>query len=222
MTGTTILVILIVAAVVGVSFYFTAQRRRDLASWAAHAGFAFSAAADRTYGNAYPDFQCLHRGHSRYAYNIARGTWHGRPLEAFDFRYVTGHGKDRTVHTFSAIIVTSQVPLKPLRIRPESAFDKVTEFFGADDIDFESDEFSRRFFVKSPDKKWAYDVLHQRTMQFLLDSPKFHVEFDTRSVICWRNRRFNLETRESAIGVVEGILDRLPGYVVHEQQKGVT
>jgi hypothetical protein len=221
-TGTTILIVLIVVAFVAVSVYFRAKRKREVADWAAGAGLTFSAGADRAYGSVHPDFECLHRGHSRYAYNMARGTWNGRPLEAFDYRYVTGHGKNRSVHDFSAVILGSRVPLKPLRIRSENAFDKVTEFFGADDIDFESDEFSRRFFVKSPDKKWAYDVLHQRTMEFLLDRPQFSIEFDTRDVICWRNRRFSRETRESAIGVVEGILDRLPEYLVREQQKGDT
>lgn len=98
----------------------------------------------------------------------------------------------------------------------------MTEFFGVDDIDFESAQFSREFRVKSPDKKWAYDVLHQRTMEFLLSNPRFSIEFDTEHVICWRNRRFNLQTRESAIGVAEGILDRLPEYLIRERRKGDT
>jgi hypothetical protein len=162
----------------------------------------------------------LHQGHSRCAYNIATGQWNSRPLESFDYRYVTGQGKDRTTHTFSAIILGSSLPLKPLHIRSENVLDKLTEFFGADDIDFESDQFSREFHVKSSDKKWAYDVLHQRTIEFLLGQPKFSIEFGTHHVICWRNRRFDLRMREDAIGVVEGILDRLPEYVIREQRRG--
>ena len=119
------------------------------------------------------------------------------------------------------MIIRSQIALKPLYIRSENAFDKLTEFFGADDIDFESDQFSREFHVKSPDKKWAYAVLHQRTMEFLLSQPKYSIEFDTESVICWRNRKFTQSVRESAIHIIEGILDRLPEYVIREQQKGV-
>ena len=42
------------------------------------------------------------------------------------------------------------------------------EFFGHDDIDFESAEFSRNFYVKSSDRKWAFDILHARAMEFLL------------------------------------------------------
>jgi hypothetical protein len=208
---------LVIASLIAVALWFSAKRKKALAAWAAEAGLTFSSGSDHAYDNRYPHFGCLHRGHSRCAYNIATGQWNGRTLESFDYRYVTGQGKDRSTHTFSAIILGSGLPLKPLRIRSENVLDKLTEFFGADDIDFESDQFSREFHVKSPDKKWAYDVLHQRTMEFLLSQPRFSIEFDTGSAICWRNRRFDLRTRESAISVVEGILDRLPEYVIREQ-----
>ena len=47
-----------------------------------------------------------------------------------------------------------------------------------DDIDFESDEFSRKFYVQSSDRKFAYDVLHPRMMEFLLQTtpPMIDVE----------------------------------------------
>lgn len=217
------LIIIAVAAVaIGFAAWFSAQRKKELAEWAARAGLSFSPRPDRGMDARYPQFDCLRRGHSRSAYNVATGEWNGRFLETFDYRYVTGHGKNRSVHTFSATILQSALPLKPLQIRPENAFDKLTEFFGADDIDFESDQFSREFHVKSPDKKWAFDVLHQRTIEFLLSKPQFSIEFDQAHVICWRNNRFNLEIRESAISVVEGILDRLPEYLTREQKKGVS
>lgn len=218
----TLLGILVIGALAVVGLRFSAQRRKELASWASSVGLTFSPGHDRSYENRYPEFGCLRRGHSRYAYNIASGSWKDRWLEVFDYRYVTGHGKNRSTHTFSAIIIRTDLPLKPLHIRAENAFDKLTEFFGADDIDFESHQFSREFHVKSPDKKWAFDVLHQRTMEFLLAQPKYTIEFDTRSIICWRNRRFSSQMREGAINVVEGILDRLPEYVIREQTKGVT
>ncbi len=222
MSGTAILAFLAVVAVIIVSLWFGAKRKKELAAWATQAGLSFNPAPDRSYDNRYPSFGCLRQGHSRYAYNIASGPWNERWLEAFDYRYVTGQGKNRSVHTFSAIIIRTNLPLKPLTIRSENAFDKLTEFFGAGDIDFESSQFSREYHVKSADKKWAYDVLHQRTIEFLLSQPKYAIQFDTQSVICWRNRRFDSPMREGAIRVVEGILDRLPEYLIQEQKKGVT
>ncbi len=215
-----VLIIAVGAAVIAVAVWFGAKRRKELVAWASGKGLAFRPGRDRGFDERYRAFGCLCRGYSRCAFNIAEGDWNERRVTAFDYRYVTGSGKNRQTHHFSAIILRSNVPLKPLRIRSENVFDRVTEFFGLDDIDFESAEFSREFHVKAADKRWAYDVLHQRTMEFLLSMPRFSIEFDDRHVIAWRNRRFNVETFESAIAVVEGVLDRLPEYVVHQQEGG--
>ena len=71
------------------------------------------------------------------------------------------------VQLFSlSICRTAQLP--DLFIRREGIFDSVKRAFGFDDIDFESAEFSKRFFVKSSDKRFAYDVIHPKMMEFLL------------------------------------------------------
>jgi hypothetical protein len=115
------------------------------------------------------------------------------------------------------VLINSGLPLKSLVIRPEHFFDKVTEFFGYDDIDFELNEFSRKFYVKSPDKKWAFDVIHQATMEFLLDSPKFHLELQGPYVMAYhKSSTFDIEEFSAAIAVIEGVLDRLPEYLLRE------
>jgi hypothetical protein len=165
----------------------------------------------------FPDFKCLHRGRSRHAHNIITGQLAGREITAFDYRYTTGSGKNKRTHSFSAIIVTAPFPLKPLFIRREGFFDKVTEFFGADDIDFESAEFSRKFFVKSTDKKWAYDVIHQRMMEYLLTAPKFAIQFAGNSIIAWHQSTFTPDDFQSAFDLIEGMIQRLPEYLVKQQ-----
>jgi hypothetical protein len=177
----------------------------------------------------YPEFSCLQEGHSRYGYNVMRGTWSepgdaplpgGRtelPVCAFDYRYVTGSGKNQQTHTFSAVVVDSPIPLKPLLIRPENFFDKVAEFFGAEDINFESAEFSREFYVKSPDKRWAYDVISQRMMEFLLNVPRFHVQFAVTRIMVWRSSTFKTADFGSAVRLARGMLERLPDYLVKQQ-----
>jgi hypothetical protein len=162
-------------------------------------------------------FDCLRRGRSRYGYNRISGEWNGREILGFDYHYVTGSGKNQQTHRFSAVILQSRVPLKPLYLRPEGFFDKVTEFFGLDDIDFESAEFSRQFYVKSPDRRWAYDVIHQRAMEFLLQMPRFSIKFDLMHIAAWRDKRFRPQEFEQAASVISGLLDRLPEYVLRQQ-----
>ncbi|MFA5055561.1 MAG: hypothetical protein WC562_05240 [Dehalococcoidia bacterium] len=195
------------------------SRKQELAGWAFSKGLNFNAGRDGSIASY--SFKCLQRGDNRYGYNIVEGNLGGRPVRAFDYHYETHHtdskGNRRTTHHyFSAVIVDANLWLKPLFIRSERLFDKLTEFIGFDDIDFESAEFSKKFYVKSPDKKWAYDVLNQATMEFMLQSLQYDIEFFGRHVIAYRNKTFTVGYFEEAINLVNGILDRLPESLIQE------
>ncbi|MEN6625589.1 MAG: hypothetical protein ABFD69_05095 [Candidatus Sumerlaeia bacterium] len=215
-------IILIIAA--GIYSAIQNRRRREaLFEWATMHGLNFDMARQYGFEMIWGGFQCLRQGDSddRYAYNMITGQWQGFPLTAFDYHYEThttdSKGRRHTNdHYFSAAILGSPVPLKPLLIRPEGFFDKIGEFFGHDDIDFESAEFSRRFFVKAEDRKWAYDVLHARAIEFLLARPSYCIQFDARGVIVWSNALFSADEFESAIETVLGLLEAMPDYLVKE------
>lgn len=214
-------VVLLVVVFIILGIYQSAKRRKELMAWAQSKGLSFSAWRDWSLEQRFPQFKCLRQGSDRYAYNIMEGDWSGRRFIAFDYHYETestGSKGQRQSHdhTFSAVIIRCNHFLKPLFIRPERFFDKFTEFLGFDDIDFESAEFSRKFYVRARDKRWAYDVIHARTMQFLLDMPQFTVEFDPVHVIAYRSSRFKTTEFESAAEVVAGILDRMPEYLLKE------
>ncbi len=203
------------------------KRRQELAAWAATRGLTFD--EDKVYGLdvQFPDFDCLVHGSNRYAYNTMRGSLGNRRALAFDYHYEThstnSKGQTQTQHhQFSAVILASAVPLKPLFIRPEGFFDHVAEFFGFDDINFESAEFSRRFYVKSPDRKWAYDVIHPRTMEFLLASPPVSLRFGAGHVIAHRDSTFSAAEFQQAADVASGVLDRLPDYLVQQRREEAT
>lgn len=223
--------ILVVAAVIVGGICYSSKRRKDLAAWAAVNGLSFNPDKDSAMDARFGEFSCLQEGHSRYAYNIMTGSWSDpgdkdAPLPdgltelavcAFDYQYVVGYGKNQQTHIFSVVVADSPIPLQPLLIRPEGFFDKVAEFFGADEIKFESAEFSRKFFVKSPDKRWAYDVIDQRMMEFLLNVPQFHVQLSTTHIMAWRSSTFNPESFGSAIRLIRGMLVRMPDYLVQQQ-----
>jgi len=205
--------------------HYAAQRRqRALAAWAAARGWSFSARRIDYWDRLFPGFECLAKGHRRYAFNLGEGRLGQWPVRTFDYHYETysqsKHGRQTHHHYFSGVIVTTGLPLRPLFIRPEGFFDKVTEFLGYDDIDFESDEFSRRFYVKAPDRRWAYDVISQPTMEFLLANPRFTLQFHGTSVIAYRGKTFEIPEFEAAIGLIQGILERLPSSLVRELREG--
>jgi hypothetical protein len=183
------------------------KRRKELAGWAQVNGLKFLPDRDNSIWLRYQLFKCLQRGDNRYAYNIMVGTSGTRVTSAFDYHYEThssnSKGQRQTHHHYlSALVVDAGLPLKPLFI---------------EDIDFESAEFSQKFFVKSPDRRWAYDVLHQKTMELMLAYPRFHIDFQGSQVMAYYdNKTFTLGEFGSALKVVTGILDYLPPGVVEE------
>ncbi|MFN3244707.1 MAG: hypothetical protein ACE37K_24595 [Planctomycetota bacterium] len=152
------------------------KRREALQGLAQELGLRFDPGVDHGHDDEYAQFEIFRRGHGRVARNTMTGTvlLFDRPcrLVAGDFRYkvTSGSGKNRstTTYNFSYLIVHPPWDTPPLLVRPEGMWDKLKGAFGFDDIDFESDEFSRKYFVKSSDRRFAYDVLHPRMMEFLL------------------------------------------------------
>lgn len=220
-----LIIIAAIAAAIGFAIWNSRmkdKRRKELAGWAQANGLKFLPDKDHSVWMRYQPFKCLQRGEDRYAYNIMLGTAGQRVTCGFDYHYEThstnSKGQRQTHHHYlSALVVDAGLPLKPLFIRPEGLLDKVTEFVGIDDIDFESAEFSQKFFVKSPDRRWAYDVLHQKTMELMLAYPRFHIDFQGSQVMAYYdNKTFTLGEFGSALKVVTGILDYLPESVVRE------
>ncbi len=218
--GIFVLFVVLIVGVLIAGIIFGLKRRKELSAWASKHNMSFSSDKDSAFGHRFPAVKPLNTGHSRYGKNFIQGEWKGRNFIGFDFHYTTGSGKNSKHHSLSGVAIASSIPLKPLFIRPEGFFDKLTEFFGFDDIDFESAEFSKKFFVKAKDKRWAYDVIHARAMEFLLASPRITLQFEKFHIIAFReNRLFKPHEFGESGDIITGLLDLLPDYVV-EQQKG--
>ena len=198
------------------------RRQQELAGWARANGLKFLPENDYSIGCRYQPFKCLQQGDNRYACNIMVGTSGQRVMCGFDYHADTNAASINGLHParsdrFSAVVVDAGFPLKPLSIRPQRLLDRVTEFVGFDAVDFESTEFSRKFAVKSPDRRWAYTVMHQKTMELMLDYPRFHVDFQGTLVAAYSGQaEFSPGEFGSALDLVTGILDNLPESVVRE------
>lgn len=190
------------------------KRLRRLRHWAHARGLAPLSDARRGWDTRYPGQKVFQRGHSRQAGLVLAGEVEGRRTFCLDYKFVTGSGKNRTTHRRAVVIVETGHPVIPLVIRREHAFDRVGEFLGFDDIDFESAEFSRTFHVSSSDRKWAYDVIHTRTMEYLLQAPHVTISFGMGEIAVYRTGRLQPAECEAALKVARTMIDLLPDYVV--------
>jgi len=203
-----------------------AKERRDaLAALADRLGWGFDPHPDRGHDEEYGHFEIFRRGYGRVAYNTLRGSLEvqGRPCRALmgDFRYKqdSGSGKNRRTSTyrFSYLIVHLPFRTPALLIRPEGIFDKLKGAFGFDDIDFESEDFSRKFYVKSDDKRFAYDVCHARMMEYLLANrpPMIDIE-NGRICSSDGSRSWTPERFERAIEDLDRFLALWPEHVTRD------
>jgi len=204
-------VIIIGVLLVGVFGYLgwlaEKKRREAMAALADELGLQFHPGVDRNHDDDYAQFEIFRRGHSRVAKNTMTGSVElfeqACKLIAGDFRYkvTSGSGKNRSTRTynFSYLIVHPPWQTPPLLIRPEGVWDKIKGTFGFDDIDFESDEFSRKFFVQSSDRKFAYDVLNPRMMEMLLKESPPMIDIENGALCLsdghrsWSPQRFKSE-----------------------------
>jgi hypothetical protein len=179
-------VVLIIGFVIGAVILggIAAKKRREaFALLAAQLGLRFSAEHDRSLATQFSFLNKLAQGSNRYAYNVLTGEYQGHTVKVFDYHYETysrdNKGNRQTHHhhfSFFMLMMGRQFP--ELTIGPEGFLSKIAQTFGYDDIDFESHEFSRQFCVRSADKKFAYDVCHARTMEYLLANPDLVVEIE--------------------------------------------
>ena len=171
--------------IVGAIFAAIAARKRREAfgTLAARLGLAFSSDQDREIASRFKFLDRLAQGSNRYAYNILLGDYRGHRVMVFDYHYEThstdSKGRRQTHHHhFSFFILMMERSFPELTITSEGIFSKLAQAIGYDDIDFESHEFSRKFCVRSANKKFAYDVCHVRMMEYLLANDDLNIEID--------------------------------------------
>ena len=136
----------------------------------------------------------------------------------FVYKITRNTGKSRSTRTYRFSYLIVHLPfgdVPDLLIRREGLWDKLTDAFGFDDIDFESVEFSRRFHVASSDKKFAYAVIHPGMMEFMLSSDATAVDIEHgRCCLSDGRKRWDPARFEQTINWVRQFFELWPAHVM--------
>lgn len=190
-----------------------AKRHEALRQLAVRLDLRYIPGKDRGMARRYEFLDKLRRGHSRYAYNILSGNYRGHELTLFDYHYQTGSGKNTHHYHFSFFILHLPMYFPELVIGPEGVFSKIAQAVGYDDIDFESHEFSRKFCVRSKDKKFAYDVCNARMIEYLLSNNDFSIEIEGTALAISFDRKLKPEQIEPNINRLLEVRSLIPDYL---------
>ncbi len=96
------------------------------------------------------------------------------------FEY-TDSGKDATVYTVFCGRYKTVFPR--IEILPESMFDRLGKALGASDVDFESEDFNRRYLVKTKDEAFAHQLIDPNMIDFLLACPGHHWQLSGNQIV---------------------------------------
>jgi len=200
--------------VLGVLGYISARKRREaLAKLAAKLGLSFEPNKNWDIARRYCFLDKLRAGSNRYAFNILSGNYQGHDVTIFDYHYRTGSGKNTQHHYISFFILHLLASFPELVIGPEGIFSKMAQALGYDDIDFESYEFSRKFCVRSRDKKFAYDVCNARMIEYLLSNTDLTIEIEGGALAVSFSSQLSPEQIEPNLNRLITIRSFLPEYL---------
>jgi hypothetical protein len=207
-----ILAILVVLGIAVGGLLSSIKRQKDLAAFAQQYGFQFTALAG-DHHEQYETFEPFDNGHSRSSRNLIHGRRGAIDWEMFDYKYTTGSGKNKQTHHYGIILAKIDLRLSRMCIRREHFFDKLAGLVGFDDIDFESEEFSRKFHVKAEDRKFAYDLIHPEMMEYLMAAPPADWQLGGRIAMITRSRHYKPDELSGLMTLIEGFVERIPHYV---------
>ncbi len=164
------LIFIIVGIFAAISWYRKLKKIREFAQ--AH-GYTYTELDEFNVMGRCSGFPMFNIGDSRKVYAQIFGVYRGYSFCIFFYRYSTGSGKNRTTHHIQGVLIEAKISLPGLlTMRPEGFFDRIAEVIGFDDIDFEYNEFNKKYFIKSEDKRMAYDIYGRDMMEYLLMLPR--------------------------------------------------
>jgi hypothetical protein len=217
--------LLVMAAFVAiVVFVILGSRKREEAYTRQAATWGFHYYADDPWNlpERYEDaFDFFRQGSSRSASHILAGRMDGFEVLGFEYEYTTGSGKDETTWNYSVAVFELPILAPHLQLRDESFLDKMAAWVGHDDINFESDEFSRRYHVKCDQPKFAQDFFHPRLIEYLLACG--HCPgMETRGtlLVLYDPEQTGVERIVRLVDIGRQMIRSIPDYVRHERPAG--
>jgi hypothetical protein len=163
------------------------------------------------------------RGDDRKATNVLTGTYEGLPVVAFDYSYEThstdskGH-RSTTVHRYGVCALRLPSWLPTLELTPETLLSRVAGALGLGDVELESEDFNRSFRVSASDPKFAYDVLHPRTMELLLARPRASLRLAGTDAVCWDDGQHSVEELDVRLGTLHALVSGIPSFVWNDSR----
>lgn len=159
---------------------------------AAEMGFEFFPTGQEGFWGDLSKFHLFQQGHSKHFRNLMRGTAMGLEVCIFDYQFTTGHGKHAVRWRQTAIGFQSpDLNLPDFGMRPEGFWQRLGQWLGYQDIDFESHEqFSKQYVLRGSDEAAVRNLFRERVLDYFTDHAGMNVEgHGDRLLVYWQARQ---------------------------------
>ncbi|MCW5942971.1 MAG: hypothetical protein KIS66_12110 [Fimbriimonadaceae bacterium] len=189
------------------------RRRAALEAYAQGRGWIFSREVPGDVWAAAQAFHPFGIGHSQRACNLLCGDAGEGRWFIFDYRYTTGSGKHQTTHHYGIALCAVPFSFPRVRIRRQHFGDDMAGWVGIRDLQFESDEFNRRYHVVADDPRFAYALIDPTMMEWLQAAEGFQVQIAGMWCAVNAAGRYGPMEIERIVGSTEEFFARVPRYV---------
>ena len=156
------------------------------------------------------------QGHSHEVHNLITGTHGNMGVTIFDYSYkvTTSNGKSTTTTTYNVQVVTAALShfLPTFTMQPENFLLKIGEKLGYREIEFESEEFNKRWFVRGQDSEQIYALFHPQAMERLLNVAPFRWEFGGNMIVVLESRYLEPPVIERTLVDIADFTALIPNY----------
>ncbi len=215
MINLAILAVLVLAAIgllIGLIVWqmrVAAARKAALQAWCGQRGFTYTERNDAL-EHAFQGFAPFGSGSDRRCTDIIEGTAHGHPIRAFHYQYTVQGNKSSTTYHNQVLAIQMALDGRDLDIKKEHLGHKLFDALGGEDIDFESDAFSRAFWVKCKDRRLAYDLLHPQMQEWLLANGRRHWQWRGTTLLLYDGGRLEPARVDATLALAFGFIGLLP------------
>lgn len=174
--------------------WFERRRSEALTAAAMQVGLSFQVEGEVLPAEEMARFHLFTAGHHHRVRNVMRGSSGGRDIVVFDYRYVTGSGKNQSRHEQTvAAFHLKQAALPGFDLRHENILFKIAALFGYRDINIaDHPEFSRRYLLRGADEDAVRSLFSGPLVDFFLSLPRekhWCVEGQGEWLLVYRDRQ---------------------------------
>lgn len=150
-------------------------------------------------------------GSRRRTSSVVRGMSGGRHMTAFNLDVSSGRKRDRTDGWYAVVALEVDAPFPSVEVRATGG--AAGQLTGVGGIDFESEDFNRRYRVTCVSPKLASDVLHPRTLELLVARHPITFRIGDGRAVAWSTGRLEPLEVLAWSSTLNAVIDGIPSFV---------